>query len=228
MPERWGAVICAETAHINIDECGAPEKVGGLKLLTVADAGRQAHPRADRPAGVGLGRRAPRAAAGRLDHADHRARAPSTRPTRSRAICDHAHEHGMKVHMDGARIANAAATLGLPLRAFTTDAGVDVLSFGGTKNGLLLRRGDRGAQPRGVRRRCMYLRKMSMQLASQDALHLGAVRGAARRRPVAAQRLARQRDGAAARGLGARDVPGVRDHAAGAGQRRLRDAADAT
>ena len=71
---RWGAVVCAETAHINTDEGGAPERMGGIKLLTVPTPGRQAHARADRPAGVGLGRRAPRAAARRLDHPDHRAR----------------------------------------------------------------------------------------------------------------------------------------------------------
>ena len=53
------------------------------------------------------------------------------------AICSHAHSLGLFVHLDGARISNAAATLGLPLRAFTTDVGVDVLSFGGTKNGLM-------------------------------------------------------------------------------------------
>jgi threonine aldolase len=54
-----------------------------------------------------------------------------------RALADHAHARGMRLHLDGARLSNAAAALDLPLRAFTTDAGVDVLSFGGTKNGAL-------------------------------------------------------------------------------------------
>jgi threonine aldolase len=83
-----------------------------------------------------------------------------------RAITDYAHEHGMAVHMDGARIWNAAAALGLPLRAFTSDAGVDVLSLGGTKNGLL------GAEAVVVlnpdrAEGIVYLRKLSMQLASK-------------------------------------------------------------
>ena len=83
-----------------------------------------------------------------------------------RAIADYAHEHGMALHMDGARIWNAAASLGLPLRAFTSEAGVDVLSFGGTKNGLL------GAEAVVVldpdrADGILYLRKLSMQLASK-------------------------------------------------------------
>jgi threonine aldolase len=70
------------------------------------------------------------------------------------------------VHLDGARISNAAASLGLPLRAFTRDAGIDVLSFGGTKNGLLAGECIVVLNPdaaHGV----LYLRKMSMQLASK-------------------------------------------------------------
>ncbi|MBU5894398.1 threonine aldolase, partial [Vibrio cholerae O1] len=58
-------------------------------------------------------------------------------PAEIRAICDHAHGQGMKVHLDGARIANAAASLDVPMRTFTNTVGVDVLSFGGTKNGAL-------------------------------------------------------------------------------------------
>ena len=68
---RWGAVVCASTAHINMDENGAPERVGGMKLLQVHTAGRQADAGAHRPRSVGLGRRAPRPAAGRLHHPDH-------------------------------------------------------------------------------------------------------------------------------------------------------------
>jgi threonine aldolase len=82
------------------------------------------------------------------------------------AICEHAHERGMLVHMDGSRLANAAATLGLPLRAFTTDAGVDILSYGGTKNGLLLGECVVVLNPERVRD-IPFLRKMSMQLASK-------------------------------------------------------------
>jgi threonine aldolase len=82
------------------------------------------------------------------------------------ALCEHAHSLGMRVHLDGARLSNAAASLDVPLRAFTTDVGVDVLSFGGTKNGLLLGEVvvvlDPSSAP-GVD----YVRKSSMQLASK-------------------------------------------------------------
>jgi threonine aldolase len=165
LTERWGAVICAGSAHINVDECGAPERVGGLKLLTVA---------------AGHGKLTPelidREAYGWDD--EHRAQpqvvsiAQTTElgtcytPQEIRAICDHAHERGMKVHLDGSRIANAAATLGVPLRAFTTDAGVDVLSFGGTKNGLLFGECVVVLNPDAVRA-MKHLRKLSMQLASK-------------------------------------------------------------
>ena len=83
-----------------------------------------------------------------------------------RAIADHAHARGMTLHMDGARLANAAAHLGAALREFTADAGVDVLSFGGTKNGLLFGEALVVLNPRpsdGL----TYLRKLNMQLASK-------------------------------------------------------------
>lgn len=87
-------------------------------------------------------------------------------PDEIRRIAEHAHAKGMKVHLDGARLANAAAHLGLPLRAFTTDVGVDVLSLGGTKNGLLFGEAVVWLGPHadyGL----SYLRKMNMQLASK-------------------------------------------------------------
>jgi threonine aldolase len=83
-----------------------------------------------------------------------------------RAIADHVHGLGMKLHMDGARIANAAASLGVPLRAFTTDAGVDVLSFGGTKNGMLYGEAVVVLNP-DASEGLIYLRKLNMQLASK-------------------------------------------------------------
>ena len=87
-------------------------------------------------------------------------------PDEIRAVCDFAHEHDMAVHMDGARLWNAAAALGVPFREFTTDAGVDILSFGGTKNGLL------GAEAVVVldpsrAAGMVFLRKLTMQLASK-------------------------------------------------------------
>ncbi len=163
--ERWGAVICAESAHINVDECGAPERMGGLKLLTVPT-----------PEGKLTPELIDRQAYGFDD--EHRAHPEAVSITQTtelgtcytpqeiRAICEHAHARGMAVHLDGARIANAAATLGLPLAAFTTDAGVDLLTFGGTKNGLLFGECVVVLDPERVRA-LPYLRKMSMQLASK-------------------------------------------------------------
>lgn len=165
MLPRWGAVIAAETAHINTDEGGAPERVGGIKLLTVpAPDGKLT------PALV------ERAASGRGD--EHRAQplvVSITQPTELgtlyspdeiRAVADRAHALGMRVHMDGSRIANAAAALDLPLRAFTRDVGVDVVSLGGTKNGALAAEAIVVLAPEasdGLR----FLRKFDMQLASK-------------------------------------------------------------
>lgn len=163
--ERWGAVICAESAHIQVDECGAPERVGGLKLLTVPT-----------PDGKLTPELIDRQAYGFDD--EHRAQPQVVSITQTTelgtcytaaeitAICDHAHQLGMAVHLDGARIANAAASLGVPLAEFTTDAGIDILSFGGTKNGLLLGECVVVLSPERVRA-IKYLRKLSMQLASK-------------------------------------------------------------
>jgi threonine aldolase len=165
MASRWASVVCSSTAHIHVDECGAPEKMGGLKLLPVPTPDGKLT-----PALVDVEARG-------FDDV-HRAQPQVLSLTQTTelgtaysvaelaALCEHAHELGMTVHMDGARIANAAASLGLPLRAFTTDVGVDVLSFGGTKNGLMLGEVvvvlDPAAAPH-----VDYVRKSSMQLASK-------------------------------------------------------------
>jgi threonine aldolase len=83
-----------------------------------------------------------------------------------RVLSDYAHEHGMLLHMDGARLANAAVSLQLPFRAFTTDAGVDILSFGGTKNGMMYGEAVCFLRP-GLAEGFKYLRKQGMQLASK-------------------------------------------------------------
>ncbi|GMA31547.1 hypothetical protein GCM10025875_15390 [Litorihabitans aurantiacus] len=91
-------------------------------------------------------------------------------PEEIRTLADHAHERGMALHLDGARISNAAATLGVPLRAFTRDAGVDVLSLGGTKNGMMLGEAVVVLDPErvlGGADALPYVRKLSMQLASK-------------------------------------------------------------
>ncbi|ARF59310.1 threonine aldolase family protein [Streptomyces gilvosporeus] len=163
--DRWGAVIAADTAHINVDEGGAPERVGGLKLLTVpTEDGKLTPELIDRQAW------------GWED--EHRAMpqvvsiAQSTElgtvytPDEVRAICEHAHERGMLVHLDGARIANAAATLDVPMRAFTNAVGVDILSYGATKNGAVFGEAVIVLNHDAVRA-MKHLRKLSMQLASK-------------------------------------------------------------
>ncbi|MCS3842913.1 low specificity L-threonine aldolase [Microbacterium sp. AK031] len=165
MLPRWGAVITASTAHINVDEGGAPERIGGMKLLTVpTDDGKLTPELVDSEA-WGWGD-------------EHRAQPLVVSITQStelgtlytvdeiRALADHAHGHGMRLHMDGARISNAAAALDVPLREFTRDAGVDVLSFGGTKNGAMLGEAIVVLNPEASSG-LIYGRKYNMQLSSK-------------------------------------------------------------
>ncbi|MFE9101916.1 threonine aldolase family protein [Actinomadura geliboluensis] len=165
MSERWSSVVCPESAHINTDECGAAEKIAGLKLVTVPAPDGKLTPGLVERYATGFGnvqRRQPAVVS--ITQSTELGTVYTAEETA--AVAAAAHERGMTVHMDGARIANAAASLGVPLRALTTDAGVDVLSFGGTKNGLLLGEAIVVLNPDAVRG-VSYLRKSSMQLASK-------------------------------------------------------------
>src|SRR5690606_15098560 len=158
--DRWGAVICAESAHINVDEGGAPERVGGIKLLTVPTPDGKLTPELiDRQASGWDDE--PRAMPQVVSIAQATELGTVYTPDEIRAICEHAHAHGMKVHVDGSRLANAAATLDVPLRAFTNAVGVDLLSLGGTKNGALFGEAVVVLEPDGIRR------KLSRQLPSK-------------------------------------------------------------
>lgn len=165
MLPRWGAVICSGNAHIHMDENAAPERVAGLKLLTVPVPDAKLTPaHIDTEAwGWGDEHRAQPLAVSITQTTEL---GTAYTPDEVRAIADHVHERGMTLHMDGARIANAAATLGVPLREFTTDAGVDVLSFGGTKNGLLYGECVVVLQP-AASEGLTFLRKIDMQLSSK-------------------------------------------------------------
>lgn len=130
------ALICAETAHMNVDECGAPERIAGAKLYTVATSDGKLGP--DDVAGWESRR-------GDDHHAQQRVVSITQASelgtvytlAETKAIAEAAHAHGMLLHVDGARLANAAAALDATLRELTTDCGVDVVSFGTTKNGGL-------------------------------------------------------------------------------------------
>src|SRR3954447_22612630 len=133
----YEACICASTAHLNVDECGAPERVAGLKLLTVDTPDGKLTPALVEPRLTRFGD----------EHAVQPRVVSITQsselgtlyaPDEIVALADQAHERGMLLHVDGARLSNAAAALGVDLKAITTDAGADAVSFGGTKNGMLL------------------------------------------------------------------------------------------
>ena len=165
LTESYHAVICAEEAHIYTDECGAPEKFTGCKLipiptnegkLTVEDVRRVYH-------GIGDEHHVqPRV----ISITQATETGTVYKPNEIQALARFAHERQMFLHMDGARIANAAASLRQTLRQATRDLGVDVLSFGGTKNGAM------GAEAvvffdRKLSQDFKYRRKQGMQLASK-------------------------------------------------------------
>jgi threonine aldolase len=161
----YESVICTEQAHMNVDECGAPERIAGAKLLTVAtehgklapaDLSRWEHRRGDdhfpQPRLVSITQATELGTLYTLDE--------------TRAIAAAAHELGLLVHVDGARLANAAAALDAGLAELTTDCGVDLVSFGGTKNGLLFGEAVVFCRP-GLGEGFEFVRKQLGQLASK-------------------------------------------------------------
>jgi threonine aldolase len=161
----FNAVVCAETAHIFTSETGATEKHVGCKLLAV--------PTTD-------GKIDREGIAGHLrsfgdDHSAQPSAVSITQateygtvytPSQIQLISSFAHEHGLRVHMDGARLANAAASLGVPLADITANAGVDVLSFGGTKNGMIAGEAVVFFDPE-LARNFVYRRMQGTQLSSK-------------------------------------------------------------
>jgi threonine aldolase len=165
LTRSFHSVLCSDYAHIYVDECGAPEKHTGCKLIPLPHQDGKITLHSVRHAYHGIG-----------DQHHSQPRVVSItqstemgtvyQPEEIRSLANFAHEHGMFLHVDGARIANAAAALGQTLRQATRDLGVDVLSFGGTKNGIL------GGEAvvffqREVGQDFLFLRKQAMQLASK-------------------------------------------------------------
>ncbi|MFB6349019.1 threonine aldolase family protein [Moraxella sp. ZJ142] len=162
---RYGAVICAETGHINQDESNAPQAVGGFKLWTVPSDDGKLTPELIEPVAKGFGD-------------EHRAQ-PLVVYISQVSECgtcysideiaqlaDFCHARGMKLFVDGARLANAASFLDCSFYEMITKTGVDMVSFGGTKNGLMF--GECLIDVTGNAAQDMkFLRKMSMQTASK-------------------------------------------------------------
>jgi threonine aldolase len=163
----WQGAICADIAHLNTDEGGAPERIGGIKLLAIPSVdGKLTAAAIDGLTGRELD-----------EHTVHPRVLSITQSTELgtvytadevRRLAALAHERGLLLHVDGARIANAAAALNMSLAELITDAGVDLLSFGGTKNGMLV--GEAVVILPGTDDAITgleYLRKQTLQLASK-------------------------------------------------------------
>ncbi len=132
----YQAVICAVTAHVHTDECGALERFAGSKVLAVpAPAGKLTPELVDEAARAGPDQHHVQPAVVSISQSTELGTVYT--PAEIMSLADHAHERGMRLHVDGARIANAAAALGIGLREATHDLGVDIISFGGTKNGAM-------------------------------------------------------------------------------------------
>lgn len=204
--EPWHSVICAEGAHINVDECGALERHAGCKLVDLPSPDGKLTPAAIEACLVGIG----------VEHHAQPGVVSITQCTEYgtvytaaevRAIAELAHARGLLLHMDGARLANAAAALGAALRDITVDAGVDVLSFGATKNGavgaesVVFFREERARNFRFVRKQAGQLPSKARFIAAQFEALLadGLWRRNAEHANAMARRLAE----------GVRGVPGV-------------------
>ncbi len=165
LTRSFQSVICADTAHIQTDECGAPEKFTGCKLLPVETVKGKITPEGIFKYLHGFD----------FEHHSQPKIVSISQVTELgtvysveeiKAITKLAHEYGLFVHMDGARLANAAVALNLPFRSFTVDAGVDVLSFGGTKNGMMMGEAVLFFNPE-LSKNAKYIRKQNMQLYSK-------------------------------------------------------------
>lgn len=165
LTDSYHAVICADFAHIYTDECGAPENFTGCKLIPIPHQEGKLTLDAVRGAYHGIGDQH-HVQPGVVSITQCTEMGTVYKPAEIRALARFCHEHDLFLHMDGARIANAAASLKQNLRQATRDLGVDVLSFGGTKNGLM------GGEAvvffnKLLAKNFLYFRKQGMQLASK-------------------------------------------------------------
>jgi threonine aldolase len=165
LTQAYNSIICAESAHINVDECGAPEKASGCKLLAIPTTDGKLTTDSIKKHLHGFD----------FEHHAQPKVISISQPTELgtvytveeiKAITDLAHSFNLLVHMDGARISNAAVALNKSFREFTVDAGIDALSFGGTKNGMMYGEALLFFNPQQSIN-FKYIRKQGMQLASK-------------------------------------------------------------
>ena len=163
--QNFNSIISATTAHIAVDECGAPVYMTGAALKEIATPDGKLTPELISPQLYNWG----------FEHHSQ----PKVvyisqctelgtvyQPEEIKRIADYIHGYGMYLHLDGARLANAAAALDVSLRELTTDCGVDIVSFGGTKNGLMMAESVITLRPE-LAENLKYLRKQSAQLYSK-------------------------------------------------------------
>ncbi len=136
LTRSYNSVICAKAAHVDVDECGALENAAGCKLIALpSEDGKIAPEQLDKFRQLKGVVHHPQPAGITITQATEWGTIYT--PDELKALCSYCHDNGLFVHMDGARLANAAVSLKTGLREITGNAGVDVLSFGGTKNGLM-------------------------------------------------------------------------------------------
>lgn len=163
--QSYNAILCSELAHINVDESTAPEKFSGCKIITVPQsAGKITAEQVKEKIQRVDDQHHPQLKVISISQTTEYATVYSVEEIK--AIASVAKDHGLYLHMDGARIANAAASLKKDLRAFTVDAGVDVLSFGGTKNGMMFGEAVLFFNP-ALAKHVKFIRKQEMQLHSK-------------------------------------------------------------
>ncbi|MFA6333952.1 MAG: low specificity L-threonine aldolase [Bacteroidales bacterium] len=166
LTNSYNAILCPDSAHINVDECAAPEKMTGCKLIPIpAKDGKVCLEDVNKELkGFGF-----------QHHAQVKVLSISQptelgtlyTPKEIKELAELMHSHNCYLHIDGSRISNASAALNLPIKSFTADAGVDALSFGGTKNGLLV--GEAVVFFRKeIAENFLYIRKQAAQLYSKN------------------------------------------------------------
>lgn len=161
----YNAILCAETAHIYVDECGAPARMTGCHVRPIATTDGKLTPELIRPHLKNFGEQH-HSQPGAIYISQCTELGTIYTVEELKALTGLAHEYGLYVHMDGARLANACVALNATFKELTVDCGIDVLSFGGTKNGLMLGESVIVFND-ALKAEARYIRKQSAQLASK-------------------------------------------------------------